>query len=244
MSVGIAVEELYRVFARYPARPGMEGCPCCTTDEDKAELASAPLRELSARQIQRFAFKAITTWGEVEDYKHYLPRILELAAEPDPEHDIGLEPWLIAGKLKGNGWDGWPAPERKALEAWFIAFWEDILAHYRPGWDGYDDLQFLENVAEAFDDLSPFLDRWADNVTLPALLMLADFIVNELGDLMQAKGEWRNIPRRQALTAWFSDPARGKTLDAGIERHIDDPQAETLAAGLDFWRSMTGRAGG
>ena len=72
--------------------------------------------------------------------------------------------------------------------------------------------------------------------------MLSDFIVQELGGLLQANANWRKHPQREELVLWFSDPARGQALDAAIERFIDDPSAETLAIGLDFWRSMTRQA--
>jgi len=244
MNLPDAVENLYRVFASYPLRTDIPACSCCTTAEEITGLTSAPLRKLGEEQLDHFAFKATTTWGDLEDYKHFLPRILELAGEPGKSFELGFEMWIIAGKLKDNGWTGWPAPEREALGTWFMALWEDILSRYRPGWDGHDDIDFLEHATGAIDDLSPFLDAWAARSDLPALLLLADFIVNRLGDAMRAKGGWQKISQREAIVRWFIDPARGEALDAGIERHIDEPQAETLATGLDFWRSMTGRTGG
>lgn len=244
MDLSDAIENLYRAFASYPLRPDMPACSCCTLEDKFDILVSVPLRDLSEEQLSHFAFSAISTWGELEDYKHFLPRILELAGKQEVILDIGLELRAITAKLKDNKWVAWPVPEQAALEAWFMALWGDILIHYQPGWDGYNDRQFLEHAAGAFDDLSPFLDKWAASKELPALLLLADFAINELGDLLQAKGGWQKIPQRGDVVRWFSDPARGEALDRGIERYIEDLQAETLATGLDFWRSMTGHAGG
>jgi hypothetical protein len=45
----------------------------------------------------------MTTWGNVDDFKHFLPRILELCID----HDLGIHPFGIFGKLKyGNGKSG------------------------------------------------------------------------------------------------------------------------------------------
>lgn len=244
MSLPEAIEDLYQAFASYPLRQDIPACSCCTSPDQISKLFSKPLRELDEEQLDHFAFKATTTWGELEDYKHFLPRILELAGESSKSFELGFEIWVIAGKLKDNGWTDWPAPEREALETWFMALWEDILSRYRPGWDGRDDIDFLAHAAGAIDDLSPFLDKWTASRELPALLLLADFAINELGDLLQAKGGWQKIPQREDVVRWFSDSVRGEALDRGIERYIENPQAETLATGLDFWRSMTGRAGG
>ncbi|WP_236606164.1 hypothetical protein [Sandaracinus amylolyticus] len=53
-----AIEQLYRVFARYPRPPAVRGCPCCVTDADRARLHRAPLRDLTADDLKRYAFKS------------------------------------------------------------------------------------------------------------------------------------------------------------------------------------------
>lgn len=50
------------------------------SESDKAALHSKKLRELENKEICGYAFSAITTWGDLNDFKHYLPRIFELAA--------------------------------------------------------------------------------------------------------------------------------------------------------------------
>jgi len=53
----------------------MEGCPCCVSNEDKEKLHTKELRLLEESDISRYAFRALTTWGDIDDFKHYLPRI-------------------------------------------------------------------------------------------------------------------------------------------------------------------------
>ena len=74
----IAVEKLYKVFSRYSLRRHVEGCPCCVHEEDKRALESKPLQNLSAAELGRYSFKAMTTWGDKDDFRHFLPRIFEL----------------------------------------------------------------------------------------------------------------------------------------------------------------------
>lgn len=73
------IARIYRAFGHYLPSRHMRGCDCCVTDDRKRQLNSAPLRQLSADNLQVYAVKAMTTWGEPKDYEHYLPRILELA---------------------------------------------------------------------------------------------------------------------------------------------------------------------
>jgi hypothetical protein len=77
------IERLYQVFSRYGRPRELEGCPCCTEPEEAAPLLRTPLRTIGAPELERYAFKALTTWGAIYDYKYFIPRILELTFEAD-----------------------------------------------------------------------------------------------------------------------------------------------------------------
>src|SRR5262249_12479085 len=104
-----AIAALYEAFGRYRRRPSIDACPHCVGKKDQATLARAPLRNLSCAELSRYAFKAITTWGEAEDYKHFLLRILELAVTPEGREWPGLDLEVIAGKIQLAGWPTWPS---------------------------------------------------------------------------------------------------------------------------------------
>ena len=61
------IQELYRAFKPYQVRRHPEGCPCCVSDADRSRLFSKPLTKLSEDDLGRFAWKAVTSWGTVED---------------------------------------------------------------------------------------------------------------------------------------------------------------------------------
>ena len=65
------IRQLYDTFSVYPLNRGMEGCPCCVKDTDKMRLLSKPLRELAADDLSKYYWKAMTTWGAVDDFKHF-----------------------------------------------------------------------------------------------------------------------------------------------------------------------------
>src|SRR3954469_6697600 len=107
-----ATRQLYTTFRRYKVEK-LLGCPCCTSDEHGMLLASRPLKNLTASDLEQYAFKAMTTWGTVSDFKHFLPRIFELAAHQDFESSSDVE--VILGKLRYGDWDRWAAEERAAV---------------------------------------------------------------------------------------------------------------------------------
>ena len=81
-----SIEALYETFQRYLSNSNMNGSPVYGhLNEWNKELFSKPLRELDEDDLSRFAAKAITTWGNTNDYKHFLPRIFEAILQIAPE---------------------------------------------------------------------------------------------------------------------------------------------------------------
>ena len=76
-----ALQQAYQVFANLPRPAHLEAAPHRDGDRMLSSLTAAPLRELTGEQIGPYAGCAITTVGSERDYRHFLPRILELAVE-------------------------------------------------------------------------------------------------------------------------------------------------------------------
>jgi hypothetical protein len=111
---------LAAVFAKYPLRSYTDGCPCCVSAADHAELRSGNLR--------RYAFKAMTTWGNELDFKHFLPALL-IALTPDSSyypgtvHEGACDLRCFANKLAYAHWQNWPAEEQQAILNCLRAWW-------------------------------------------------------------------------------------------------------------------------
>jgi hypothetical protein len=85
MSLDHATRELYAAFSKYPKPRQM---PASTARSDAAKIAwpameRTSLRQLSGEDLYTFGRFAVDDWGTVEDFKHFLPRMLELAANGD-----------------------------------------------------------------------------------------------------------------------------------------------------------------
>lgn len=114
-----SIETLYRVFSCYPRPIQLQGCPCCTDAEVSRVLSSRPLRTLTASEISHYAFKALSTWGTLNDFRYFLPRIFELMALEQLDCDTEV----ILGKLGYANWTDWPADEQKAVWEFVMALW-------------------------------------------------------------------------------------------------------------------------
>lgn len=212
ISILDSVENLYRVFAVYPRRKHVEGCPCCVNEEDRHVLETKSLRLLSSNDLGRYAFKAMTTWGDVDDFRHFLPRIFELLAGPD---GIGYDAEVILGKLALGGWKQWPDQEQAAVRDYCHAVWNEILlgsaSLLNPeGW--------LCGLGCAGEDLTRYLDAWADSQSEIAYEHLAEFIDSNQQSLNKHRrltnSFWHNAPEAmERVCNWLVASKTHTTLE-------------------------------
>jgi hypothetical protein len=175
----IEIQNLYDAFSSYPLRRGMEGCPCCVRESDKRLLYSKPLRELSYDELSHYYLKAMTTWGDVNDFKHFVPRFFELLATGTTL----LDAFIIFDQLEYGGWDGWSLAEREAVKSFIIAWWESsTLSDWR--FDGSDFVHF----AKALGGIQPLLDNWKVAVDDDTFRNLINFIFDEYQMFSIGKG--------------------------------------------------------
>jgi hypothetical protein len=216
-----AIAGLYDAFAGRPLRPHVEGCPHCVDDSDHAALTAHPLRQLATDQLSKYAHKAMTTWGDRDDFAHFLPRLLELLARE-------TAPWvdeeILLGKLAYADWRTWPAGEVAAVERYLAALWRAQLstypAHLDPG-------AMLRAYSQLFDDLGTFLDAWDADDRAPALRHLADFVIDHW-KLLSGTPTGRTSQLAQ-VASWLRRPATLTRLHNGFFAYSNEPFAAELS---------------
>ena len=147
-----------------PRRPSViEYCPCCfSADEEQALLAPVALRQLSVDVLRPYAFDVLLTVGDVDDFRYFLPRILEVACTvgfdgPDLES--------LSGRLVRARWLDWPAAEQVAVRDVLAALWATTLAVF-PSEPDVDTV--LCAAGNAGEDLRPYLAAWMAEFRRPA----------------------------------------------------------------------------
>lgn len=151
----IATENLYKTFSKYPFKSTIEGCPCCVSDSDKLTLHSKQLRELEDDDLSRYAFKAMTTWGDLNDYKHYLPRIFELSAK----RKLMVDTSVTLGKLDYAQWEEWDKEEQESVTDFLTAWWKYDINNAT-----YFDTVVLIELLKYLKDLNSMLKSWNVNI--------------------------------------------------------------------------------
>ena len=120
------IENLYKTFKKYQLNGKIEKCPCgCISDKDEQKIYSKSLRELEADDIGFYNGKAMTTWGNEENYKHFLPRIIEIYKEDKANGWIDLD--TIHNKLKHANWKEWNEEEQKQINKFVEIDWKELV---------------------------------------------------------------------------------------------------------------------
>jgi hypothetical protein len=123
-----SIENLYLTFGVYNTQ-GMEYCNCgCIKEENVKKLYSKPLHQLEGNDLVSYNGSALYTWGELEHYKHFLPRILELHSQKREFATISL--FDINYKLEYAEFHNWPLNEQKAIKDFILNDWIEF-ANYR-----------------------------------------------------------------------------------------------------------------
>lgn len=211
-----AIARLYDSFASYKLAPHVDGCPHCTSDADHASIHAAPLRQLTADHLSRYAFKAMTTWGNAKDFRHFLPRIFELLV--GGAFEMSVDPETVIGKLGYGTWRKWPGDEQQAIEQFLVAWWRATLADF-PAAIAADSV--LCSIGQALDNLEPYLAAWDVEGSRHGACHFAEFVNrNTGGDLRKGKpwklanAWWRGRPvPAEQVSAWLLQPERMEELE-------------------------------
>lgn len=238
--LGTAIESLYATFARYPLRAAIPFCDHCHDAGEVALLHGKPLRQLSARDLGHVAFDLVTTFGELPEYKHLLPRLFELMAARESE--LGLEPWVQAGKLSFTRRSSWPKAEQVAVEVFWRALFRDRLAQqWKPGDFEHRPDRLLNAMARAGLDITAELAQWDADKSVNATLWLAE-TYSELGQGAKLDEEWRESPVAAAqFEALLLDAEQPLRLQAAFHATSNTEQQQILSLAEQLAWSLTAR---
>ncbi len=167
MNLQESINNLYKVFSIYKIDGKIKerSCECCVPRFNIDGLFTKSLKELSEDELGFYIRKAITTIGNVNDYKHFLPRILELTLD----YDV-LTDFHDFEKLNYSNWKSWNENEIEAISS----FLELLLIHHLNHLE-YVDLIFVINLSIKYLGEVKTLNIWKQNLTENHLHFFIDY---------------------------------------------------------------------
>lgn len=191
-----STKSLYATFNAYPKPIRVEGCPCCVSAADQAALHRKPLRQLEPDDLNQYAFKAISTWGSVADFKHYLPRIFELMTGDDFLTDT----FVVVGKLPYAEWETWTDEEQSSIRNFLQTWWLELAqsAGHRFQEDAMEILAYILPLSE-------LLERWPIAMDKGSLANLVNLVQFQYWNIHLKKGHFAHLStsESEAATAWI-----------------------------------------
>lgn len=187
-----SIEYLYEVFSSYKVSGNLRGrsCECCVTDEDIRRLLSKSLQELEVNDIYKFTCKAVTTFGDEQDYKHFLPRILELVAKSD---DLFINDFLTFEKLNYLEWETWNNKEIIAVDLFFYYQFENSLKKKSMSIEYFN--YSLELICK-YKSIDTVIKTWEENFSILSVKFIINYVL--LGSIIDLSQNQKEI-----LEEWF-----------------------------------------
>jgi hypothetical protein len=222
-----ALDAVYAAFSGYPRAQSLEAAPTRNPKRVLAQLSSRSLAELTSDDINGYMGWAMTTIGDVNDYKHFLPRILELAVQGPARVHVGGDPESLARKIAYGEFTDWSAEERIAILAAFDASWRQAL---RTPLEEEEAEDWLRGLIVLGEPIQARLASWLEASAPLAGLHLADAVCSEIFRRENARppfGPGNEYSLYEAYSAWLADdPVRGR-----LER-----LAAEIGGGDEAWR--------
>ncbi|MFT4253484.1 MAG: hypothetical protein QM608_13475 [Caulobacter sp.] len=216
-----ALDAAYDVFARYGRPSALEAPPHRKPEALLAALTAKPLREAPCEAVGRYAGWATTTVGGIEDYKHFLPRVMELAVGGKCPH-MGCEPEILGGRIAYAGLATWPARERAAVTAVFEAAARQAIDETL---DAATPEEWLTAVGELGVAVAPLLQAWLSARSVDAGLHLAEAVRSEAARRADGRDDLaQRPPEARAVRLWLRGSAVRERLEALL---FEVPEDET-----------------
>ncbi|MER5622791.1 hypothetical protein ABT061_17300 [Streptosporangium sp. NPDC002544] len=222
-----ALENLYRTFSRYPLPEDSSICDHCVSPESIQAARVAPLRALSASALKPYAANALSTWGDIRDFKHYLPRLLELLISEELDGFYGD----MFARVLGGRWRSWPQDEQDTFVAAIDAWWRFTLHHYPRGIDVLEVLKII--VGEFGLDLRTYLAAWEGSAGDEAAALHMAWLVWWFQYELDLDTDWH-----RSLESWITSPASARIIESALASAGSTEVMEKLRHGLreyEWW---------
>ncbi|MFN8277480.1 MAG: hypothetical protein U0T84_08360 [Chitinophagales bacterium] len=220
-----AIQNLYDTFSSYPFRSVMEGCPCCISGAEKEKIHTKPLRDLNEDDLSTYAYKAMTTWGDTDDFKHYLPRIFELLSTTN----FMVDTFVVLGKLDYGKWKEWPQKEQVAIINFLWAWWKNALST-----KSYFDKELLVELYQLTGNVESLLSRWTISLNDNSFSNFVDLIYQYYIDLTGKQNKFKEMDQAsiEKLIAWIKRNATDLTEGFFYFADKDTELAEKISEAL------------
>lgn len=190
-----ALASMETAFSVVPKPKQLDSCHCCHSAAEKGVLLNTARKKLSGACLNDFIMSVFNTIGNEEDFKYFLPRVLELIALGELEVS-----GLVGDKLLKANYQQWPDDLSNAVDAMLRVIWQEGLLKQ----DDNDERSlsaYLCLVGNADVDMQPYLE---DLFHVPSCaVMLWEWELEGARKGKLSDYFWSNEANKQAVIKWI-----------------------------------------
>lgn len=195
-----AVQHLYQVFSKYKKPSDFPACQHCISDEEKALLLKHDLRELEASELSSYAADLFFTVGGSDDFKYFLPRILQLSVN---EEFLWPDPEIVFRKLPMAEWEQWPEDERAAILRLIKSKFDSLLKN--PESTGSDIDQWVCALGQCAPDITPYLNQLFEQANEDKLISFVEWNLSVFTKKKLDNAFWETaVDNGRRVLAWLN----------------------------------------
>ncbi len=226
------VSKSYQVFKKYKATLPLDACTaCCLTENQEKELVYLSVHDIPFNLLYDYNTAAKTKKPSIQEFKHFLPRFLELTAEFKFLHHSAE---LVLSRFHYYEKGDWTDEEKELLQVFGEEYFSKCLTIYPlPELESIDSILIM--LWETKIDFKPLLTNWANLQTQESILHFNDLVLR--GFRSDRQDEFANCFGSQDLSKvmvdWLSLKTTKQAFAEKIEKMILEPPVDIEQMTLD-----------
>ncbi|MBO9698735.1 MAG: hypothetical protein J7604_00930 [Sporocytophaga sp.] len=226
------VSNSYRIFKRYKATIPLDACTaCCLTKNQESELVTLSVHDIPFKLLYDYNTAAKTEKPSIEEFKHFLPRLLELTSELKFLHHSAE---LVLSQFQYYDKSEWTYEENELIKNFGQVFFSKCLTIYPiPELESIDSILIM--LWETQIDIKSLLTEWTSIQTKESVLHFNDLVIrgfrsDRQNELVSSFGD-QNLSN--VLIGWIGKETTKHSFAEKIEKIILEPPADIEQMTLD-----------
>lgn len=191
-------------------------------------MANTSKNQLTVEDLNHYVYHAVILWGTIEDFKYFLPKLLELTAFEYQSFWSDIVIIKIA-----QAFNDWQEKERKVVNQYLLALWNYILS--QPPRLNFSAKDFIKSLLNINNKLNLLLTMWSIHHSPNSLLHLSNFIGHRINlNKLPIKINDFSQQNIKVFLEWVLKEEVIERLEQYFFNNIDKPHIEEVAITIDI----------
>lgn len=226
------VQNSYRIFKKYKATIPLDACTaCCLTKNQERELVSMSVHDIPFELLYDYNTAAKTKKPSIHEFKHFLPRYLELTADLKFLHHSAE---LVLSQFHYYDNSEWTEEEKELVHDFGQAFFSQCLTIYPlPELERIDSILIM--LSETKINIESLLVSWTGFRSKESVLHFKDLVIRGFRSDRQDElvSDFGSKDLSKVIIEWLNREITRLSFADIIEKIIMEPPSDIDQATLN-----------